>query len=273
MKFKTPSKLAGKRAVFINRCRRMTVCIEYCLPCLLSTSGGSFLALKSERLLTDTKSLVTVKGTKEGLLFLLDEHAAFEEIVMYLEQLLQGDNANLFSGPRVAVCVDYGSRELSSDQVNSILQQFLSKENFLLKEWGSRTNARQSLFVNRSRSVTQTIFKGTVRSGQQLMFQGDVVVIGDVNPGGEIHATGDIYVFGRLRGIAHAGMNGDEHAIVAAAEFAPMQLRIADVVSRAPEVNGRPLHTFMEFAYLREDGMAVEQMKYYPSLRQKRMDV
>jgi septum site-determining protein MinC len=225
------------------------------------------LVLKTERLTTDTKPLVTIKGTKDGLLFLIDEHASMDDVLSYLSDLLDGENAKMFSGPSVGVIVDYGSRNLSHMDASKLLGSFMQKENFVLKEWGRRTNARQALFANRGHVSDQTIFRGTVRAGQQLLFEGDVVVIGDVNPGGEIQATGDVFVFGRLRGTAHAGFGGNERAIVAASEFAPMQVRIADVVSRAPEANGKPLQTFMEFAYLREGNMAVDKMKFFASLQ------
>ncbi len=227
------------------------------------------MVLKTERLTTDTKSLVTVKGTKDGLVFFIDEYTSLDDILAYLSVLLEGENARIFSGPNVGVVVDYGCRQLSHSDVCKLLNPFLLKENFVLKEWGPRTHARRALFMNRHDSSGQSIFRGTVRAGQQLLFEGDVVVIGDVNPGGEIQATGDIFVFGRLCGTAHAGIHGNHHAIVAATEFVPMQLRIASVVSRAPEVAGRALHTFMEFAYLNEGNMAVDKMKYYSSVRQQ----
>ncbi len=225
------------------------------------------MVLKTEQLTTDSRQLVTVKGMKDGLLFLIDEHAEMDDILTYLSTLFDGENAQIFSGPSIGVSVDYGCRHLSHSEVQNLLNLFLQKENFVLQEWGKRTSARQTLFANRRQSCGQSIFRGTVRAGQQLMFEGDVVVIGDINPGGEIQATGDIYVFGRLSGTAHAGVEGNEHAIIAATEFAPMQLRIAKTVSRAPELDGQPLHTFMEFAYLRDGNMAVDKMKYHAAMR------
>jgi septum site-determining protein MinC len=70
-----------------------------------------------------------------------------------------------------------------------------------------------------------------------------------------------------LSGIAHAGAEGDRKAVIAAAEFSPMLLRIADTFGRPPEVGGRPLYTFMEFAYLGEDGMAVDKIQFLPAYR------
>lgn len=72
---------------------------------------------------------------------------------------------------------------------------------------------------------------GTLRGGQALHNLGNIVVIGDVNPGAELVASGDIVVFGALRGVAHAGAQGDAGACVHAIELAPTQLRIATFIA------------------------------------------
>ena len=77
--------------------------------------------------------------------------------------------------------------------------------------------------------------RGTVRSGQLINFNGNVVIIGDANPGSEIVAAGNIVVLGNLRGIVHAGSDGNKAAVVVAFNLQPTQLRIADVITRPPE--------------------------------------
>lgn len=72
---------------------------------------------------------------------------------------------------------------------------------------------------------------GTLRGGQALHHAGNIVVIGDVNPGTELVATGDIVVFGRLLGVAHAGAQGDNDAKVYALALQATQLRIASVIA------------------------------------------
>ena len=64
-----------------------------------------------------------------------------------------------------------------------------------------------------------------------------MVVVGDVNPGAEIKATGNIIVLGQLKGMAHAGCKGMTDAFVTAVYMAPVQLRIADIITRFPEEN------------------------------------
>ncbi|MBX5437204.1 MAG: septation ring formation regulator EzrA [Alicyclobacillaceae bacterium] len=216
----------------------------------------------------DKKLPVSVKGTKHGLLFLLDDQCDFDHLLACLGDLLHGETATVFTGPPVDVFIDYGCRELSPDQARDLLNLFLQKDNFVLREWGGRLTLRRSGGTALGLATRpQSIHKGTVRAGQRLVFEGDVVVVGDVNPGGEIVASGDIFVLGRLSGVAHAGASGDVSSVIGAAEFSPMQLRIAGTVRRAPEVDGRAMETFMEFAYLRDGGMAVDRMEYLPYIR------
>ncbi len=75
----------------------------------------------------------------------------------------------------------------------------------------------------------------TLRSGQTLTSDGNVVVIGDVNPGSEIVAKGDITVWGILGGIAHAGSDGNKYAKIRALKMNAIQLRIADTFARRPD--------------------------------------
>lgn len=75
----------------------------------------------------------------------------------------------------------------------------------------------------------------TLRSGQSITSDGNIVIIGDANPGSEIIAKGDITVWGILGGIAHAGSAGNQYARIRALKMNAIQLRIADVFARRPD--------------------------------------
>lgn len=75
----------------------------------------------------------------------------------------------------------------------------------------------------------------TLRSGQTLTADGNIVIVGDVNPGSEIKAVGDITVWGILGGIAHAGIEGNQFAKIRALKMNAIQLRIAEVFARRPD--------------------------------------
>jgi len=77
--------------------------------------------------------------------------------------------------------------------------------------------------------------KQTIRSGQVINYEGNVVIIGDCHPGCEITAFGDITVWGILSGIAHAGAGGNQKARVRALKMNAIQLRIANCYSRRPD--------------------------------------
>jgi len=77
----------------------------------------------------------------------------------------------------------------------------------------------------------------TLRSGQTVSHQGHLVIIGDVNPGAEVVAEGDITVWGALRGIARAGVNGNNEAEIRALRLQPIQIRIGEAFARSPDRN------------------------------------
>ena len=78
------------------------------------------------------------------------------------------------------------------------------------------------------------LHKGTVRSGEYLDSPGDLLILGDVNPGAKVTAEGNIIIWGRLQGIAHAGSKGNSQATISALYLRPVQLRIAKKVARGP---------------------------------------
>jgi septum site-determining protein MinC len=100
-----------------------------------------------------------------------------------------------------------------------------------------------------------TIHRGTLRSGDHLQVQGSVLLLGDVNPGARITAGGDVRVWGRLRGIAHAGCAGNTEARIVALQLRPLQLRIAAAVARGPE--DPPPAGFCEEAVLVEGAITI----------------
>lgn len=93
---------------------------------------------------------------------------------------------------------------------------------------------------NEPESLPTLYLRKTIRSGQSISSDGNIVVIGDVNPGAEIIAKGDITVWGILGGIAHAGWGGNNYAIIRALKLNPVQIRIGDVFARRPDTVNIP---------------------------------
>ncbi|WYL94227.1 MAG: septum site-determining protein MinC [Gloeotrichia echinulata IR180] len=95
----------------------------------------------------------------------------------------------------------------------------------------------------------------TVRSGVEIRHPGSVIILGDLNPGGIVVADGDILVWGRLRGVAHAGARGNRDCLIMALQMEPTQLRIADAVARAPEKS--PMQFSPEVAHIMPEGIRI----------------
>lgn len=98
--------------------------------------------------------------------------------------------------------------------------------------------------------------QGTLRSGDHLQSNGDVLQFGDVNPGARISAAGHVMVWGRLRGMAHAGRDGDQTARIVALQLRPLQLRIAGAVARGPD--DMPQQGLAELARLSDGEILIE---------------
>lgn len=97
----------------------------------------------------------------------------------------------------------------------------------------------------------------TLRSGQAVEHDGNIVVVGDVNPGAFLKSTGSIIVLGTLRGVAHAGASGDREAIVAAYNLSPSQLRIGNLIVRAPDEE-IPEYKLPEIARIDQNKVIIE---------------
>ena len=101
----------------------------------------------------------------------------------------------------------------------------------------------------------------TLRSGQSVHCVGHVVILGDVHPGAEVMAGGDVIVWGRLRGIVHAGAFGDAERCVCALDLSPTQLRIGSHIARPPEERRRAKQVTPERAFVSRGQIVAERWR------------
>ena len=94
---------------------------------------------------------------------------------------------------------------------------------------------KKKLHLLESNRKDDILYEGTVRSGDRISSNGNLCVIGDVNPGAIISAKKNIYVWGKLLGIAFAGKGGNKNAYIVSLYLNPLQLRIADVIAIGPK--------------------------------------
>lgn len=204
---------------------------------------------------------VRIKGIKDGLIFLLDDKCPFEDLLSELRYKLEHSHQNILTGPIVHVDIKLGNRTVTEEDKEAVLEILKGQGNLLIRSIealpapGSEDN--DALFL----------MSGILRSGQVLHHNGNLLYLGDVNPGGTIICSGDIYILGSLRGMAHAGVDGNEEAIIAASLMSPTQLRIADIISRPPD-EWETRESSMEFAYLSNGAMQIDKIHNLVKLRQ-----
>jgi septum site-determining protein MinC len=214
---------------------------------------------------------VNIKGIRDGLLVSVSGGSWLDARDQILSQIQQ--RSGFMKGARVTL--DVGGHELPAAEMGK-LRDSLSELGITLfavvSTSATTENNAQSLglgtrlFKPTQRAAPaprgaappgdEGLFVArTVRSGTKIEFPGHVTVMGDVNPGAEIVSRGSIVVWGRLKGVVHAGAEGDENAVICALALAPTQLRIAGTIAIPPDQRGDPK---AEIARIRGGQVVVE---------------
>lgn len=206
---------------------------------------------------------VSIKGTKDGLLFRLDDQAEFMEIIEELTDKLCDKHAQLLEGPDISVRIQLDDRQISLVEEQRLRELLATRPNLIISGFESNHYHYRNDYDPLSEMENVT---GTIRSGQMLETGGSLLLLGDVNPGGTVRAGGHIFILGALRGMAHAGSQGNEQVIIAASKMCPTQLRIASTITRSPD-EGEQRVGYMEFAHLSGRQIALEQMNHLYRVR------
>nr|MDH3093677.1 septum site-determining protein MinC [Bacillus velezensis]MDH3098919.1 septum site-determining protein MinC [Bacillus velezensis]WGD99655.1 septum site-determining protein MinC [Bacillus velezensis] len=214
---------------------------------------------------TKKRQYVTIKGTKNGLTLHLDDACSFDELLDGLQNMLSIEQYTDGKGQKISVHIKLGHRYLYQEQAERLTDLIASKKDLVVHSIDSEVIAKEEARRMKEEQEIVSVSK-IVRSGQVLHVTGDLLLIGDVNPGGTIRAGGNIFVLGSLKGIAHAGYNGNNRAVIAASEMMPTQLRINHVLNRSPDHIQKG--NDMECAYLDTDGnMVIERLQQLAHLR------
>ncbi|MDF2839701.1 MAG: minC [Clostridia bacterium] len=191
-----------------------------------------------------SENAVVFKGTKEGLYILIKEDMDLDKIKHNLNDKIK-PSKRFFEGAKI---VNFKGKKLTKDEFEELKE--LVENDYGMSVLGDYTEDPDMLSdKEESKEYTQyeklpydnvvqdkvLMLRATVRSGQLIEFMGNIVIVGDVNPGAQIKATGSIVVMGTMRGVAHAGSNGDYGTYVAALNLLPAQIRIGDIISRSPD--------------------------------------
>ena len=107
-----------------------------------------------------------------------------------------------------------------------------------------------------SKKREDILHKGTVRSGDRISSNGNLCIIGDVNPGAIVSAKKNIYVWGKLLGIAFAGRGGNNKSSISSLYLRPLQLRIADIIAIGPK--DKPQNSYPEIAVIDDQTIIIK---------------
>ena len=194
---------------------------------------------------------IQIKGTRRGLAITLGQ-GEWQELLQELDERLTLADT-FFRDSQVYLIA--GKRRITQEQMQELLSTL---ENHSVKLISIRASSEATARVAQASGVRLALpkvrwapsetgglvdqwlgdgvlMRRTLRSGQSLRHPGHVVIIGDVNPGAEVIAGGDIVVWGKLRGVVHAGAMGNDQAVVCALHLAPPQLRIGSHIARSPD--------------------------------------
>jgi len=221
---------------------------------------------------------IAIKGTRNGLLLTLEPGTAFSDLLTALSERLS-EAPGFFRGASLSVDTTRRALEVGErTQLEALLAYYqmsvaeeeaeqpvafqaeplvLSAPFDLQAAETLDQPAQNGAGPQDQREASDSLFlRRTVRSGQAIHHHSSVIVLGDVNPGAEIVAGGDIIVWGVLRGMVHAGYPANDQALVCSLALAPVQLRIAHLLSRPPE--GFEAQPRPEVAAIRDGQIVVE---------------
>jgi septum site-determining protein MinC len=218
---------------------------------------------------------VEIKGYGSDVNIILNDKAAFSDVEAELIKRLEGSNQFL-SG--VEVVLDASDRVLTSQECKALKEILSDRFNLIVSTVRTRSDEtrkvvekigwkaesqrkrKEKVKTLASRQNDTLLVKHTLRSGQGEWHRGNIVIIGDVNPGAEVVATGDVVIMGTLRGIAHAGAEGDTSAVIIALDLRPIQLRIGEYIGRSPDLDLK-MDKVPEMARVEDGSIVIRKLK------------
>jgi len=174
------------------------------------------------------KNAVNFKGTKDGIIALIDLSYSFNTVIKAIEKKIS-EREDFFRGGTIKFLPTIGTlTDLEKSEIENLLQdkfninsEFIMKEDFEKRKIGEEKRISEKEFL---------IVRKILRSGQSIEFHGNVILIGDVNEGAEIKVGGSLFVFGILRGSVTAGLETGKDAIVVATSLKPKRLQIGNYI-------------------------------------------
>ena len=182
------------------------------------------------------KNIVSIKGTPFGLIFYFDNvESGFGQLCAALEDKLLSSGDFFLNAEYI---ID-NPQQFTAEEL-AVVEGIMAKYHLHPGEIAPHeipTDEKYEVIYQTAGGNSLLVTKG-IRNGQRLSVRGNVVVMGDINPGGEVIATGNVVVMGSCRGVLHAGAEGDDNCYILAYNMLAQQLRIGSHVATVPENAG-----------------------------------
>ncbi|PSR38079.1 MAG: septum site-determining protein MinC [Sulfobacillus thermosulfidooxidans] len=191
-----------------------------------------------------------IKGDRRGLRLLATGFTTEAALIEDLDHTLE--TRQEFLGT-TGIFLEVGAMDLTPSLFEQVAQTFARFPALTLKGIQQSDTAVVISLEEKKPVPVPRIVRHTIRSGQQIMHTGDVIIVGDVNPGATIIASGDVMVFGWLRGTVYAGQPQDRTAGIFALRMQPTQIKIGDIMALGDGRGEEP-----EFAHVEEGAIVVQ---------------
>lgn len=195
---------------------------------------------------------VTIKGTKSGIILVLDPGPSFDCILKSIAEKF-GEAASFLGKNNMGLLIR--GRSLSESEIDEVVRVIEETSDLTISCIIDEESDSEKLFSNKlSDGVSiktaafcdpvdipegiqdnALIYKGNLRSGQDISSDKSIIILGDVKPGANVTSYGSIFILGELRGNAFAGASGDKTSVIMALELDPIQLRIAETIAISPD--------------------------------------
>ncbi len=208
---------------------------------------------------------VVIKKYKDGLTVLLNPDIPFESLYTALGRKFR-ESANFFGQAKLVI--SFEGRELDPYEERLLVDAISDNTELSILHIMGNDDDRNSQyykagsrFLGKGGDNQARYYKGTVKAGEILEADTDIIILGDVNPGGEVVSSGNIIVFGTLYGTAKAGSKGDDGHFIIALELKPIRVAIGETYTTR---FGRRSHFRAKAApkivYLREGELMIDEI-------------
>ncbi len=198
------------------------------------------------------KSNIFINLKKDKILIKINETATHEEVLEELNQKLP-ELKKLYKEEKTPIEVVGKTLKTSEmEQIQEIVQEQINVKIEFETPKTLGLHGIKKTFNKEIEDSTTKFYKGSLRSGQKLEYEGSLVILGDVNAGAEVVAEENIVILGNLRGLAHAGAKGNKKAIIAANKIDCPQIRIANIIKEKEIIEDEEV-TIKNYAYVGEN--------------------